>query len=138
MKILKEFGLEGEESHIINGHVPVKIKAGESPIKAEGKLLVIDGGLSKAYQSQTGIAGYTLIYNSYGLLLASHEPFESINAAIEKETDIHSSTIVLEQVARRKSVADTDNGANIQKQIDDLQKLLKAYRQGLIKEKDAK
>ena len=83
--ILKEFGLEGEESHIINGHVPVRLKDGESPVKCGGKVLVIDGGFSKAYQKETGIAGYTLIYNSYGLILAAHEPFESTESAIEKE-----------------------------------------------------
>ena len=94
-RLLEEFGLPVEGSHIINGHVPVKLKDGEKPMKAGGKLFIIDGGLSKAYQSTTGIAGYTLIYNSYGLILAAHEPFESTEAAIEKESDIHSeSTIV--------------------------------------------
>lgn len=132
--IFKEFGLDHKVSHIINGHVPVKIKKGESPIKANGKLLVIDGGFSRAYQSQTGIAGYTLIYNSYGLLLVSHEPFESTQKAIEEEKDILSTTIVLEQEVERKRVGDTDNGKELKIQIEDLELLLDAYRKGIIKE----
>lgn len=134
--ILREFGLDPKDSHIINGHVPVKTKKGESPIKANGKLLVIDGGFSKAYQPETGIAGYTLIYNSYGLILVSHEPFESIQKAIEEEKDILSSTIVLEANIERKRVEDTDKGKEIQQQINDLMMLLCAYRKGLIKETD--
>ena len=130
--ILKEFGLEGDEIHIINGHVPVKAKKGESPIKCNGKVLVIDGGFSKAYQSQTGIAGYTLIYNSYGLLLIAHEPFESAEAAVQNESDIHSERTVVERVVKRKLVADTDNGKHIKEQIEDLKILLEAYRSGKI------
>ena len=130
--ILKEFGLEGDEIHIINGHVPVKAKKGESPIKCNGKVLVIDGGFSKAYQSQTGIAGYTLIYNSYGLLLIDHEPFESAEAAVQNESDIHSERTVVERVVKRKLVADTDNGKHIKEQIEDLKILLEAYRSGKI------
>lgn len=133
-KILEEFGLSSDISHIVNGHVPVKSKKGESPIKANGKLLVIDGGFSRAYQGQTGIAGYTLIYNSYGLLLVSHEPFESTQKAIEEETDILSTTVVLEQVVERKRVGDTDIGEELKSQIKDLEALLAAYRKGLIKE----
>lgn len=133
-KILEEFGLRSDISHIVNGHVPVKSKKGESPIKANGKLLVIDGGFSRAYQGQTGIAGYTLIYNSYGLLLVSHEPFESTQKAIEEETDILSTTVVLEQVVERKRVGDTDIGEELKSQIKDLEALLAAYRKGLIKE----
>jgi fructose-1,6-bisphosphatase-3 len=114
--------------------VPVKSKKGESPIKANGKLLVIDGGFSRAYQGQTGIAGYTLIYNSYGLLLASHEPFESTQKAIEEEKDILSTTVVLEQEVERKRVGDTDIGGELKLQIKDLEMLLEAYRKGLIKE----
>ena len=133
--IFQEFGLDPRISHIINGHVPVEIKKGESPIKANGKLLVIDGGFSRAYQAQTGIAGYTLIYNSYGLLLVSHEPFESTQKAIEEERDIHSTTVVLEQEVVRKRVGDTDIGEELKVQICDLEKLLEAYRKGLIKEK---
>ena len=133
--ILKEFGLEGDEIHIINGHVPVKAKKGESPIKCNGKVLVIDGGFSKAYQSQTGIAGYTLIYNSYGLLLVAHEPFESAEAAVQKESDIHSERTVVERAVKRKLVADTDNGKHIKEQIEDLKVLLEAYRSGKISQR---
>lgn len=133
-RVLEEFGLNADTSHIVNGHVPVKSKKGESPIKANGKLLVIDGGFSRAYQGQTGIAGYTLIYNSYGLLLVSHEPFESTQKAIEEETDILSSTVVLEKVVERKRVGDTDVGEELKRQIKDLEALLAAYRKGLIKE----
>jgi fructose-1,6-bisphosphatase-3 len=132
--ILTEFGLDPTDSHIINGHIPVKTTQGESPIKANGKLLVIDGGFSKAYQPQTGIAGYTLIYNSYGLLLVSHTPFESTQKAIDEGKDIFSSTIVLEKSTNRKRVNDTDVGLEIKEQIKDLQLLLTAYRKGLIKE----
>jgi len=132
--ILREFGLDPEKSHIVNGHVPVKVGKGESPIKANGRLLVIDGGFAKAYQSVTGIAGYTLIYNSYGLMLASHEPFESTQKAIEEEKDILSATIVLEHSATRKRVGDTDVGKELKSQIKDLKLLLHAYRKGIIKE----
>lgn len=132
--IFKEFNLDPEDSHIINGHVPVKFKKGESPIKANGKLLVIDGGLSKAYQKTTGLAGYTLIYNSYGLLLVSHEAFESTEKSIREEKDILSNTIVLEREVKRKRVADTDDGKVIKSQIDELLRLLDAYKKGLIKE----
>jgi fructose-1,6-bisphosphatase III len=132
-KILEEFRLDPRKSRIINGHVPVIHKKGESPIKAKGKLLVIDGGLSKAYQHQTGIAGYTLIYNSYGLLLVSHEPFESTRNAIENENDIVSFTTIVEVSSGRKRVADTDVGESIKKEIQELQMLLQAYRLGLIK-----
>lgn len=134
--ILDEFGLEPDNSHIINGHMPVKVRTGESPIKANGKLLVIDGGFSRAYQTETGIAGYTLIYNSYGLLLASHEPFESTVKAIEEEKDILSTNVVLEQVFVRKKVGDTDIGVELKNQIHDLTMLLTAYRKGLIKEQE--
>jgi fructose-1,6-bisphosphatase-3 len=134
-KILQEFGLDPDTCHIINGHVPVKVSKGESPLKAGGKLLVIDGGFSKAYQKQTGIAGYTLIYNSYGLMLAAHEPFESTQKAIEEEADIHSQTQILEQTTSRKFVRDTDQGRVIQQRIDELTALLDAFRAGIIKEK---
>ena len=133
-KIFEEFGLDPDVSHIINGHVPVKLKEGESPIRANGKLLVIDGGFSKAYQDTTGIAGYTLIYNSYGLLLVSHDPFESTQKAIEEEMDIHSTTMILEHEVERKRVRDTDDGKKLKSQIKDLEKILHAYRSGLIKE----
>lgn len=133
-KILEEFGINPEDGHIINGHVPVKVTKGESPEKAGGKLLVIDGGFAKAYQEKTGIAGYTLIYNSYGLILAAHQPFESTQKAINEEIDIHSETRILERNNQRIRVCDTDNGKEIQRKITDLQKLLEAYRSGLIKE----
>lgn len=133
-KILKEFGLEGKNSHIINGHIPVKEKDGESPIKANGKLLVIDGGFAKSYRGQTGRAGYTLTYNSYGLILAANEPFDSKADAIREEIDIKYDIMVNEKETERKSVADTDVGKEIQEEVDDLKLLLKAYREGKIKQ----
>ena len=132
-KIFEEFGLNPRTSHIINGHIPVKVKEGESPIKANGKLLIIDGGFSRAYQSTTGIAGYTLTYNSYGMKLASHLKFISKEAAIKDGTDMISSHIIVETKSKRMKVKDTDIGKSIQTQINDLKKLLKAYRIGLIK-----
>jgi fructose-1,6-bisphosphatase-3 len=132
--IFKEFGLDPNESHIINGHVPVEKKKGESPIKAGGKLLVIDGGFSRAYQKKTGTAGYTLIYNSYSLQLVSHQPFTSSEEAILNESDILSTTAVVERKQNRRRVKDTDAGVEIQTQIDELKLLLLAYRKGLIKE----
>ena len=132
--IFREFGLDPKYSHIVNGHVPVKFKKGETPIKANGKLLVIDGGFSKAYQKTTGIAGYTLIYNSYGLLLVSHEPFESTEKSIIQEKDILSTTVVLERETKRKRVDDTDLGEDLREQIKDLTNLLVAYEKGIIKE----
>ncbi|MDO5350263.1 MAG: fructose-1,6-bisphosphatase [Lachnospiraceae bacterium] len=137
-RILAEFGLPAEGSHIINGHVPVKKKNGESPVKCGGKVLVIDGGFSKAYQGETGIAGYTLIYNSYGLILAAHEPFESTEAAIQKESDIHSETIMVKRVMQRKLVGDTDIGAELREKIKDLEQLLEAYRSGALVERYAR
>ncbi len=134
-RILSEFGLDPERSHIINGHVPVKVRKGENPIKAGGRLLVIDGGFSRAYQSQTGIAGYTLIYNSYGLLLASHQPFGFLQEIIDGERDLASETRILETNTQRIRVRDTDLGRKIQQQIDDLRALLDAYRSGIIKER---
>lgn len=133
--ILEEFGLSPADAHIVNGHVPVKRKNGESPVKCGGKVMVIDGGFSKAYQKETGIAGYTLIYNSYGLLLVAHEPFESTEAAIEKESDIHSENMVIKRVVERLFVGDTDVGKELKEQIADLEILLAAYRSGEIKEK---
>ncbi len=133
-QILKEFGIDPGKGHILNGHVPVKVKKGESPVKANGKLVVIDGGFAKAYQSKTGIAGYTLIYNSWGLLLAAHQPFQSTEKAIEEEIDIHSQTRILEQKNSRIRIADTDTGDEIRRKINELKALLKAYRAGAIKE----
>lgn len=133
-QILVEFGVNPDTGHIINGHVPVQVKRGESPVKANGKLLVIDGGFAKAYQKETGIAGYTLLYNSYGLLLAAHHPFESVQKVIEEDENIASDNQILEHNDIRIRVKDTDLGRSIQKQIDDLQSLLAAYRSGLIQE----
>ncbi|MDD6058185.1 MAG: fructose-1,6-bisphosphatase [Clostridiales bacterium] len=133
--ILEEFGLSGSEAHIINGHIPVEAKRGESPIKCNGKLLIIDGGFSKAYQTKTGIAGYTLVYNSYGLLLAAHEPFESVDKAVQEGSDIVSHTVLVQHVVRRKTVADTDVGNALKETIKDLEALLCAYREGELIEK---
>ena len=132
-KILREFDINEEEGRIIGGHMPVKLKDGESPIKANGKLLIIDGGLSKPYQKTTEIAGYTLIYNSYGLVLAAHEPFTSTEDAIKNETDLHSSKQIVEKVERKK-ILDTDIGKELEEQIQDLNKLLDAYKTGQIKQ----
>ena len=134
-RILEEFGLVADASHIVNGHVPVEQKNGESPIKCGGKLLVIDGGFSRAYQGKTGIAGYTLVSSSRGMHLAAHEAFESSEAAILKETDIISDYISVEKYVIRKTVADTDIGAEIRMSIAQLEDLLKAYREGVIVEK---
>lgn len=134
-RILEEFGLDTAEAHIINGHIPIEAKRGESPVKCNGKLLIIDGGFSKAYQPKTGIAGYTLIFNSYGLVLAAHEPFESVEKAIQDGSDIVSHTILVEHVVKRKTVADTDVGKELQEMIKDLEALLLAYREGVIVEK---
>ncbi|MBE5906157.1 MAG: fructose-1,6-bisphosphatase, partial [Lachnospiraceae bacterium] len=133
-RILDEFGLSGEESHIINGHVPVKAVKGESPVKCGGRVLSIDGGFSKAYQKQTGIAGYTLTYNSYGMVLVSHDPFTSIEDAIEKETDVHSHQVLVKHTTRRKLVKDTDIGRELAQNIEDLNELLEAYRYGKLPE----
>ena len=133
--ILREFGVDPEaHAHIINGHVPVKTIKGEQPIKAEGKMLVIDGGFSKAYQPETGIAGYTLVYHSHGLQLVQHEPFQSRQKAIEEGQDIKSTTFLVEFNSQRMMVKDTDKGRELRTQIEDLKKLLVAYRTGLIKE----
>ncbi|MCI5662934.1 MAG: fructose-1,6-bisphosphatase [Mediterranea sp.] len=136
-QILREFGVEpGPHSHIINGHVPVKTIKGEKPIKADGKLLVIDGGFSKAYQPETGIAGYTLVYHSHGLQLVQHQPFESTQKAIEEGQDIKSTTILVDYSTQRVLVKHTDKGRELVTQIADLNKLLVAYRTGFIKEKE--
>ena len=132
--LLKEFGLEGPHCHIINGHVPVKSKKGESPMKAGGKLLVIDGGFCKAYQKTTGIAGYTLIYNSACFRLVSHEPFVGRANAIRENQDIASTSVVFERLESRMKIAGTDVGRQLQEQIDDLMALLQAFRSGEIVE----
>ena len=135
-KILGNFGLDTNgDSHIINGHMPVKAKDGENPVKANGKLIIIDGGFAKAYQSTTGIAGYTLTYNSHGLVLAMNEPFESKCKAIEEGLDIKTQTILKENIANRKRVADTDIGQKLFEEVEDLKQLLFAYREGELKEK---
>ncbi len=133
--VMDEFKVTGEHRHIICGHVPVKTKKGENPIKANGKLLVIDGGFSKAYQPETGIAGYTLVYHSKGLQLVQHEPFTSSQEAILFGKDIISTTQLVELSSKRVMVSDTDKGKELKQQIFDLTKLLMAYRKGIIKEK---
>jgi fructose-1,6-bisphosphatase-3 len=135
VRILSEFGLNAETSHIINGHVPVKVVKGEMPIKAGGKLITIDGGLSKAYQKVTGIAGYTLIFNSQGMHLVSHEPFESKERAVREDLEILPTSVFIEKNKSRMLVGDTDNGAVLKKDIEALKALLQAYRDGLIREK---
>lgn len=134
-KIFDEFDMDFEEDHIINGHVPVKFKKGESPVKANGKVFVIDGGFSKAYQSKTGMAGYTLIYNSRHLKLIAHEPFTSKEDAVANGRDIISSTVLVEHKSSRKKIKDTNDGRQLMDRVEDLKKLLVAYRSGLIKEK---
>ncbi len=134
-RILDDFGVEGKHRHIINGHVPVKAVKGENPIKADGRLMVIDGGFAKAYHGTTGIAGYTLVYHSRGFELVQHEPFKSAEDAVRKGTDIISTTQIIEMNANRLRVRDTDKGAELQDQIDELMELLYAYRHGIIKER---
>lgn len=133
--ILKEFGLDEKKSHIVNGHVPVEQKKGESPIKCDGKLLIIDGGFSRAYQGKTGIAGYTLIASSHGMRLVAHEPFESTEKAINNETDIISDTTEIEIAPSRIRVSQTDVGRDIRCSIEQLERLLEAYRDGVLVEK---
>lgn len=133
--IFEDFGLDPETSRIVCGHVPVKVKDGEDPVKCGGRVISIDGGFSRAYQPTTGIAGYTLISNSYGFVLAAHEPLESARAAVVNELDIYSSRRVVERVGRRTMVADTDTGVVLKSQIADLEKLLRAYRRGEIAER---
>lgn len=134
-RMLEEFGLDPEEGHIINGHVPVHQSDGESPVKCNGKVIVIDGGFSKAYRKVTGIAGYTLIYNSYGLTLCAHQPFTSAEAAVSEETDIESKQVAVRYTSKRRLVGDTDNGKALKERIEELVQLLDAYRKGTIKEK---
>ena len=133
--ILDAFGVKGENRHIINGHVPVHAGSGENPIKAGGRLMVIDGGFSEAYHKETGIAGYTLVYHSRGFQLVQHEPFTSTRDAINRGTDIKSTTQIVEMSTHRMLVADTDKGEELQRQINELKDLLWAYRHGLITEK---
>lgn len=134
--IFRDFGLDPDaDAHIICGHVPVKVKDGEDPVKCGGKVFMIDGGFSRAYQPTTGIAGYTLISNSYGFILAAHEPLESRAAAVEKELDIHSSRVVVEHVATRTLVRHTDVGLRLCEQVEELEALLEAYRTERIPER---
>lgn len=137
-KILEEFGINNQNSHIINGHVPVRTSAGESPVKAGGKLYVIDGGFSKSYQATTGTAGYTLINNSYGFSITEHHPFTSLNDVIENDFDLHSNKIIIEHNANRTRVLNTDTGEHILRQIKQLNALLSAYRKGFIRENSSK
>ncbi len=134
MRIFEEFGLSPDTGHIINGHVPVRAKSGENPIKAGGKLIVIDGGFCKAYQGKTGIAGYTLVASSRGLSLRSHSPFESTQKAIAENRDILSTVNIVETTRRRVCVEDTDEGERLRERIADLKALVLAYRQGEVKE----
>ena len=133
--ILDEFGVKGTHRHIINGHVPVRVGHGETPIKANGRLMVIDGGFSKVYHNRTGIAGYTLVYHSRGFELVQHEPFTSTEEAVTNGTDIHGTTQIVEMTDNREMVQDTDIGRGILIKIADLERLLVAYRKGVIKER---
>lgn len=135
VRILQEFGMDTETGRIINGHIPVRTIEGESPIRAEGKRFVIDGGFSKPYQKKTGIAGYTLIYNSHGIQLVEHESFESREQAILSGNDIHSRTLLQDFTKHRLHIRDTDRGRELQSQVDNLEHLLVAYTTGLIKER---
>lgn len=132
--LLSEFGVEGDHRHIINGHIPVKTLKGENPMKAGGRLIVIDGGFSKPYQSQTGIAGYTLVYHSRGMSLVEHQPFTSTEEAIRNGSDIKSTRHLVETSTERIYVRDTDKGRDIRRRIESLRKLLYAYRNGIIRE----
>ncbi len=136
--ILHEFSLFEERSKIINGHMPVKISKGESPVKAEGKLIVIDGGLSKAYQPVTGIAGYTLIFNSREIVLSEHNPFDTVSSAVANDLDMHNKSTTIEKMNGRIMIKDTDNGQTLASRVSDLQMLVDSYRNGLISQKDKK
>lgn len=136
IKILHEFGIDSPQGHIINGHTPVKVKKGESPIRAEGKEICIDGGFCKAYQNSTGIAGYTLIFNSHGIRIKAHYPFKDVNQVLMNNADIDSESTQVELEPKRVMIGDTDNGKKILQMIDDLNALLQAYRQGIIMERN--
>ena len=125
--ILREFNLYNESAHIINGHTPVRTKEGQHPVRANGKLIVIDGGFCEGYHAATGIAGYTLIYNSHGMKIKEHHPFMSINMAINSNRDIESESQVVYVEKKRVFVKDTDNGKQITEEINDLMNLLKLY-----------
>lgn len=134
--ILSEFGLDPESGHIINGHTPVKVKKGESPVKANGRLFIIDGGFCSAYQKTTGIAGYTLVFNSHGLKIKSHYPFEGVAAAVDDNADIESDAELIESFPRRRYIADCDEGERLRRRISALEALLAAYRSGELQEKE--
>ena len=131
-KIIKDFGIEEKFSHIINGHTPVKEKDGESPVRANGRLLVIDGGFAKGYREKTGKAGFVLSYNSYGLVLSANKVFESIQKVIDTEDEIPTEIIVRDETLKRRRIRDTDIGKELQEQIDCLEELLEAYRSGKV------
>lgn len=133
-KIFDEFGVKGENRHIINGHVPIHHQEGENPVKCGGRVIIIDGGFSRPYHKVTGIAGYTLIYNSYGLMLTAHEPFRSVGEAIKDCTDMQTHRVASEVADRRILVGDTDNGAKIKESISDLKELINAYRSGEVRQ----
>lgn len=133
-KIFNEFGVKGENRHIINGHVPIHHQEGENPVKCGGKVIIIDGGFSRAYHKVTGIAGYTLIYNSYGLMLTAHEPFRSVSEAIKNCADMQTHKVASEVADRRILVGDTDNGIKIKESIFDLKELIDAYRSGEVRQ----
>lgn len=134
VKLLHEFGIDDPDSRVINGHVPVKIKKGETPLKAGGRIIVIDGGMSKPYQKETGIAGYTLIFSSHGIFLSCHDPFVTVEEAITTEADIHSTQTIVWRPEKRLLVADTDAGRGLCERVEDLKMLLEAYRSGELKE----
>ncbi len=134
-KVLHEFGLDSPQSHIINGHTPVKVAKGDTPVRAGGKEICIDGGFCKAYQKSTGIAGYTLIFNSHGIRIKAHYPFQDIEHVLTTNADIDSVTTQVEMEPKRVMIGDTDNGQNLKQQISDLTDLLEAYRDGMIMEK---
>ena len=132
--LLREFGLTGPHCHIVNGHVHVKAGRGESPIKGGGKLIVIDGGFCKAYQPTSGIAGYTLIYNSHDMRIVTHQPFDGRREALYHDRDITSQSTVFEKMESRVKVAQTDQGRELQARVDELKLLLEAYRSGAVAE----
>lgn len=133
-KIFDEFGVQGKNRHIINGHVPIHRQQGENPVKCGGRVIIIDGGFSRPYHKVTGIAGYTLIYNSYGLMLTAHEPFRSVGDAIKNCADMQTHRVASEVAERRILVGDTDNGAKIKETIIDLKELIDAYRSGEVRQ----
>ncbi|MBQ1369716.1 MAG: fructose-bisphosphatase class III, partial [Clostridia bacterium] len=132
--ILHEFGLDSDFSHIINGHTPVKTTKGETPIRGEGKLFLIDGGFSKAYQKTTGIAGYSLIYNSHGMRISALEPFEGFEDAVRYNKDILPETVLMQPCDHRMKIYETDIGRKLQKNIDMLTRLMDVYRNGILPE----